>query len=269
MTLLALLIYLVLGAIAGFAAGLLGIGGGVVIVAALAFLLPGAGVPADAVMHVALATSLASIIATSLSSTRAHWRRGAVMWPSFARLAPGLVVGAAFGALIADALSATWLRYGFAAFCVVLAAQMSFSRAPPTPTAARVPASPALLPWGVGIGVASALTGIGGGSLTVPLLVAYGASMVRAVGTSAACGFMIAVASAGAFAAVGQDADALPSGTVGYVYVPAALAIAATSVWLAPVGAAMAHRLRGHTLKRVFAAFLTLIAIALVLAAPR
>lgn len=254
---LALVLYAAVGALAGLLAGLLGIGGGLVIVAALVWLLPFAGVPAAAVVHVALATSLASIVATALASMHAHWRRGSVLWPSFVRLAPGLVVGALAGAWLADRISGEALRFGVAGFCGLAAWQLL---RPPRAGAAgdAIPREPWLPLAGTVIGTVSALVGIGGGSLTVPLLIQRGASPVRAIGTSAACGLPIALASAAGYVVVGRDVPALPSGMLGYVYWPAALAIAAASVWMAPRGAALAHRWSGLRLRRVFAGFLVL-----------
>ena len=255
------------GAAAGLLAGLLGVGGGLIIVAALSFALPGLGVPAAFVMHVALATSMASILATSLSSTRAHVVRGSVMWTSVAWLMPGLLAGGLLGAAIADRLGSDALRYGVAAFCFAAALQLALGRTPPDHEDAAAPRGAPLVLAGVGIGMLSALVGIGGGSMTVPLLIALGARPVRAVGSSAACGFAIALASAAGFVATGADAEGLPRGTLGYVHVPAAIALALASVLAAPYGAALAHRLRGAQLKRVFAAFLALIGAAMLSAA--
>lgn len=259
--------YLLVGAAAGLLAGLLGVGGGLVIVAALAWLLPQAGVPAERVMHVALASSLASIVATSISSTRAHWRRGSVMWPSVAWLAPGLVLGGVLGALLADRLSSQVLRLGVAAFCLLAAWQLLTREGAADHAEGAVPRGGLLSAWGVVIGVLSALVGIGGGSMTVPLLIAQGARPVRAVGSSAACGFAIAVASALGYVAGGHDAQGLPAGSIGYVYLPAALGIAAASVLAAPWGAALAHRLKGRHLQRVFAAFLALMGLSVLASA--
>lgn len=267
-SLVALAAYLAVGAAAGLLAGLLGVGGGLVIVAALAWILPGQGVPAGAVMHVALATSLATILATSLSSTRAHLARGSVMWPTVRALVPGLLLGGALGALLADRLPGDVLRLGVAGFCFLAAIQLATRRTVPEGAAGVVPRGVALSAWGGVIGAVSALVGIGGGSMTVPLLIHRGAVPVRAVGTSAACGFAIALASAAGYVWGGHDAEGLPPGSWGYVHLPAAGAIALASVLLAPAGAALAHRLRGASLARVFAGFLALMGVA-VLAAAR
>jgi uncharacterized membrane protein YfcA len=248
--------YLVVGALAGLLAGLLGVGGGLIIVAALAWVLPQAGVPAPVVMHVALATSLASMLATSVSSTRAHVKRGSVMWPSVFTLVPGLLLGGALGALVADRLPDLVLRLGVAGYCWFAAFQLATKRGAPDHEDGAVPRGTSLSVWGVLIGVVSALVGIGGGSMTVPLLISRGARPVRAVGSSAACGFAIALASAAGYVFGGRDATDLPPGSLGYVYLPAALGVAAASILAAPAGAALAHRLRGEHLQQLFAGFL-------------
>jgi hypothetical protein len=262
----ALLLYLAVGAGAGLLAGLLGVGGGLIIVAALAVILPAHGVPHAHVMHVALATSMASIVATSLSSAWAHWRRGGVLWPSVLRLLPGLLLGGVAGALIADRLAGLVLRLGVVLFCFLAAWQLLRPRRA-ADGAEVVPRSPLLAAWGVLIGAVSALVGIGGGSMTVPLLIAHGARPVHAVGSSAACGLPIAVASALGYAFSGADAVGLPAHSLGYVYPPAAAGIALASVAAAPLGAALAHRLHGATLERVFAGFLVLVGISLLVGA--
>jgi len=267
MSVLAIALYLAVGAAAGLLAGLLGVGGGLVIVAALAWMLPSQGVPAAAVMHVALATSLASIVATSLSSSRAHCKRGAVMWPTVRSLVPGLLLGGVLGAVLAGRLPDALLRLGVAGFCFIAALQLATRRTPPDHGDAVVPQGRGLTAWGGVIGAVSALVGIGGGSLTVPLLIQRGARPVHAVGTSAACGFAIALAAAAGYAWGGRDVAGMPDGSFGYIHLPAAGAIALASVVLAPAGAALAHRLRGAVLQRVFAGFLAAMGTAVLAAA--
>lgn len=250
------LAYLALGACAGLLAGLLGVGGGLVLVAALVWLLPAQGVPAAHAMHVALATSLASIVLTGLSSARAHHRRGSVLWPSVRWLVPGLLLGGLLGAAFATSLDGETLRWIVAGFCYLAAAQLAFGSPRASAGDAAAPASPALTAAGVGIGAVSAVVGIGGGSLTVPLLVWHGVAPVRAVGTSSACGVAIALASAAGYIGLGPPAGSLPAGALGYVYLPAAAGIALASILAAPWGTRLAHRLSGGALKRVFALFL-------------
>lgn len=267
---LQLLPYLALGALAGWLAGLLGIGGGLVVVAALVWLLPAQGVPAAALMQVALATALASIVFTAISSTRAHWRRGAVRWPLVAWLAPGLVLGSAVGAVLATWLPSRLLAVFVAVYCLLSAWQLAWGRTRAASQSAVQVGRALLAGAGVVIGVVSAIVGIGGGSMTVPLLVWRGVAPVQAVATSAACGLLIAVASVAAYGLSERAQQwAMPDFMIGYVFWPGALAIAAASVVTAPRGAAMAHRLPPQRLRQVFAGFLLLIAVLMAVAAGR
>ncbi len=250
-------LYPLLGAIAGVLAGLLGIGGGLVLVGALAWLLPLQGVPKEAAMHAALASSLASIVLTAASSARAHGRRGSVLWPTVKWMVPGLLLGGWLGSGFAVKLDDGALRWIVAGYCVVAALQLLFgkngykggSESAPAPTGWPISAA------GAGIGAVSAVVGIGGGSMTVPLLVWRGVAPVRAVGTSSACGVAIGLASALGYA-WHAPAGALPQHAVGYVYLPAAIGVAIASVLAAPYGTRLAHKLSGKALTRVFAAFL-------------
>ena len=253
-----------LGAVAGVLAGLLGVGGGLVLVAALAWLLPTMGVPAQAAMHAALASSLASIVLTALASARAHARRGSVLWPSVRAMVPGLLAGGVLGSWVAVRIDGDVLRWLVAGYCVIAAAQLLLSRTHDATREVAAPRGVGMAGAGVGIGAVSAVVGIGGGSMTVPLLVWRGVAPVRAVGTSSACGVAIGIASALGYV-VNAPAGALPAHALGYVYVPAAVGVAIASVFAAPYGARMAHRLQGDTLKRVFAAFLLAVALGLAL----
>lgn len=264
-----LLIYLLLGAGVGVLAGLLGIGGGLTLVAALAWLLPRQGVPADAAMHAALASSLASIVLTAASSARAHHRRGSVLWPTVAWMVPGVLLGGWLGSSFAIALGGNVLRWCVAGYCFVIAAQMLLTKAAAGGVDARAPRGPGYTLAGAGIGMVSAIVGIGGGSLTVPLLAWRGVAPVRAVGTSSACGIFIGLGSALGYA-LQAPAGALPlPGAVGYVYLPAAVGVAITSMLAAPCGARLAHAISGPALKRVFAGFLLLVGSAFAYSALR
>ncbi|HET6395832.1 MAG TPA: sulfite exporter TauE/SafE family protein [Pseudoxanthomonas sp.] len=246
-----------LGVVAGVLAGLLGVGGGLVLVAALAWLLPWFGVPQAQAMHAALASSLASIVLTAASSARAHARRGSVLWPTVAWMVPGLLLGGWLGSGLAVALDDAVLRWTVAGYCLLAAWQIGFgrSRAPVDGSPVPAPRGWPMTAAGGGIGALSAVVGIGGGSMTVPLLVWRGVVPVRAVGTSSACGVAIGLASALGYA-LHAPPGALPQHAVGYVYLPAAVGVAAASVLAAPWGTRLAHRLSGPALRRVFALFL-------------
>lgn len=262
--LVSLLLFLALGAIAGVLAGLLGVGGGLVLVAALAWLLPSMGVPKEAAMHAALASSLASIVLTAAASARAHNGRGSVLWPTVRWMVPGLLIGGWLGSGLAVRIDGDVLRWIVAGYCLLAAAQLTFGGTRAVSTTALEPA-PGGIPMtvaGVGIGAVSAVVGIGGGSMTVPLLVWRGVVPVRAVGTSSACGVAIGIASAVGYALNAPD-GALPQFAVGYVYLPAAIGVAAASVLAAPYGMRLAHRLDGNSLKRVFAGFLVAVGLSL------
>ena len=258
-----LLLYLALGAFAGLMAGLLGVGGGLIIVPVLAGIFQHQQMSAAVIMHLAIGTSLATIVVTSVSSVRAHHQRGAVLWPVVWRLTPGIVIGAWLGAVVADALPSAVLSKIFAVFVLVVAAQMAFG-AKPAPHR-ELPGAPGMLATGGVIGAVSAIVGIGGGSLTVPFLTWCNTPMRQAVATSAACGLPIALAGAIGFIVTGLNAAELPAWSLGYVYGPALVGVAFASMLSAPLGAKLAHTLPAEVLKRVFAVFLTLIGVRMLL----
>ncbi len=245
---------LVLGAFIGFAAGLLGIGGGMLMTPFLTLLFTWRGYPAEHVVHMAIATSLATILFTSLSSVRAHHQRGAVMWPVVWLLAPGILLGSLVGAQIAGRLPTVWLALIFAVFVGFSAVQMLLDRKP-KPTR-ELPPGAGMFGVGTVIGFISSMVGAGGGFLSVPFMVWSNVPIHRAVGTSAALGFPIAAAGTVGYVLAGHGNTALPAGTLGFVYVPALLAIAAASVLTAPLGARAAHAMETKVLKRVLAGLL-------------
>jgi uncharacterized membrane protein YfcA len=252
-----LLLYLALGGFAGVMAGLLGVGGGLIIVPVLAWIFRGQAMTDTLVMHLAIGTSLATIVVTSISSVRAHHQRGAVLWPVVRRLTPGIIVGAWLGAAVADALPSAVLSKIFALFVLAVAAQMAFG-AKPAPHR-NLPGATGMAITGGIIGGLSAIVGIGGGSLTVPFLVWCNTAMRQAVATSAACGLPIALAGSIGFVATGLNAASLPAWSLGYVYGPALAGVAFASMLSAPLGAKLAHTLPTETLKKVFAVFLALV----------
>jgi len=249
-----LLLYLICGAIAGLAAGLFGIGGGIVIVPFLAWLLPGQGFPDSLVMLSAVATSLATIVVTSISSVTAHHRRGAVSWPTVSRLAPGLVLGSILGPLVARHLPVPVFKSLFGLFLWWVAARtlgQARRGAPKRPTAGV-----AFAAFGALIGLSSAVLGIGGGTLSVPYLLRNGYPMTEAVAVAGACGFPIAIVGTATYLLLGWSQATMPAPSIGYVFLPAFVGIVAASVPAAAVGARLAHRLPTRRLKQAFALIL-------------
>lgn len=248
------LLYSGLGALAGLMAGLLGVGGGLVIVPVLLWAFGLLGFPSHVLMHMAVGTSLATIVVTSISSIGAHHRRRAVRWELVRQLTPGILLGAWAGALVADWMSGQWLRRVFAVFVFFVGTRMLLGFR--VRVGSKLPGRAGF--WGAGgiIGAVSALVGIGGGSLTVPFLHASGVDMREAVASSSACGLPIALAGALGFVWTGWLEPGLPAGSTGYVYWPAFAGIALTSVLLAPIGARLAHSLPVLALQRVFALLL-------------
>jgi uncharacterized membrane protein YfcA len=259
------LIYLFIGAITGVTAGLLGVGGGLIVVPALVMVFTAFDLGADHVMHFALGTSLATIIVTSVSSIVAHQKHGAIEWQDFRKLAPGLVVGSFIGALQADQLPTHALQLGFAVFVILIAVDMLLDLKSRMLSSSRKKThsknkSISVLAGGW-IGVISALTGIGGGSMTVPYLSWKDRSIRRAIATSSACGFPIAVAASIGFVWAGYGSTGSVSG---YVYLPAFIGIIVTSVLMAPVGASLAHSLPIPLIKRIFSIFLFLVGVKMI-----
>lgn len=254
---------LALGIAAGFLAGLLGIGGGMLLVPFLTLILSLRGVDPALAVKMAVATSMATILFTSLSSVRAHHRLGAVRWDLVRRLAPGIVLGGLLGGggLFA-VLKGQGLALIFAGFVGFSALQMLRDH---KPSAARqLPGPGGLTAVGALIGVASGLLGAGGAFLSVPFMVWCKVPIRNAVATSAAFGFPIALANTAGYLWAGRDlAPALP-GAFGYLYLPALVVIAVASVSLAPLGARTAHRIDVRQLRRVFALLLLALAASMV-----
>ncbi len=260
-----LIFFLLLGVVAGVLAGLLGVGGGLIIVPVLAWLLPASGVHQDIIMHVALGTSLATIIVTSTSSAWEHHRHQAVLWPVFWRLSPGIVIGAWLGAAIADQLASLWLQRIFGVFELLVAMQMFFGFG--ASAHRQLPGAMAMAGTGTVIGAVSAIVGIGGGTMTVPFLVWCNVNIRKAVATSAAVGLPIALAGSSGYILVGIGDQRLSSWATGYVYWPAFLAIISTSLLFAPLGAKLAHRMPIPTLKKVFALLLLVLGVRMLISA--
>lgn len=248
------LLYLLLGGAAGVLAGLFGVGGGMIMVPVLIYSFQAQGVAPEVLTHLAVGTSLATIAFTSINSIRAHHKRGAVRWEIVRWLAVGILGGSVLGGLTASLLQGPLLQKIIGVFAIVMAAQMAFNLQPQASSA--VPGKAGLGVAGTVIGWASAIIGIGGGSLTVPFLSWRSVPMQQAVATSAACGLPIAVASALSFMWLGHNEPQLPEWSVGFVYLPAVVGIASTSMFFARFGAQLAHRLSPLMLKRLFALLL-------------
>ena len=252
--LMELLLYLVLGVASGTLAGLFGVGGGIIIVPVLVLSFAAQGFDAAFLTHLAVGTSLATIIFTSINSVLEHQRKGAVLWPVFAWMTLGILFGAAIGAMTATAIQGPMLQKIIGVFAIIIAIQMALEL---KPNASRtVPGKPGLTLAGVVIGWASAIFGIGGGSLSVPFLTWRSVPMQKAVATSSACGLPIAVASALSFIWLGWHKPELPEWSLGFVYLPALVGIAIPSMFFARVGARLAHKLSPRLLKRLFALLL-------------
>ncbi|WP_440454912.1 sulfite exporter TauE/SafE family protein [Psychrobacter sp. ASPA161_9] len=265
-----LIIFLIIGALAGFAAGLFGVGGGTIIVPLLFIVFTQMGYSPDNIMHLALGTSLATIIVTSISSLMAHNKKGAVMWPIFKNLAPGLAIGCFLGAGIAGQISGLYLQLIVGVFLLWVAYKMFFGGKKQVASQANdvnnanhtnieLPSKPKQLAAGGVIGVASAIFGIGGGSLTVPYLTRYGVVMQKAVGTSAACGLPIAIAGALGFMFFGMQQQVDVPNTIGFVHIYAFLGISIMSFFTAKLGAKVAHILSPEILKKCFSVLLTVV----------
>lgn len=256
-----LLAYLATGFAAGVMAGLMGVGGGILVVPALAFIFAHAGFTADWSFHLAVGTSLATLVGTGSASAYSHHRRGAVRWDLVRTLAPWLVVGAWLGSKVAGVLDGTWLRAIFGVFLAYVSLGMLVERARSKTHA--LPGAAGMGLAGLGIGGVSAMVGIAGGTLTVPFLARGGLDMRQAVATSAACGPPIALMAMAGFLHDGWGREGLPAGSTGFVYWPAVAAILVASVPAAPLGARLAHSLPLPLLKRIFGVLLLSVAVAL------
>jgi len=253
------LLYLCLGAIAGLISGLFGLGGGVVIVPILIFTFTVQGMSPDILTHLAIGTSLATIVVTSISSVMTHHRHDAVLWPVALWLTPGICIGAALGAVFAISITGTSLQFSFGVFLCLVALKMTIPVNPVGGLAMPGPVGKSVV--GSVIGFVSSLFGIGGGSLTVPFLTIVKIPMKNAVGTSAACGLPIAVSGVLTYLVRGYGESGLPPGAVGFVFLPAFIGIIVSSTIFARIGARLAHRVPGEWLRKGFALLLFVIGV--------
>lgn len=250
--------YLAIGALAGVTSGLLGIGGGIIIVPALAAIFSqNAAIPAHYAMHLAIGTSLATMIATIASGVYAHHRQGTVRWQLAKSILPGLIAGTVFGALIAAFLPARFLTIFFSIFLIAVSLRMllKFDEGLGVEISARLRQTVAVI-----IGFLSSILGAGGGSLMVPFLLRCRLEMREATGTSLACGFVVALIATACFMVSGLLITVKLPETTGYIYWPAFFGVVASSVLFAPVGAVLANKLPKALLQRIFAIFLLVVA---------
>ncbi|MFT3741938.1 MAG: sulfite exporter TauE/SafE family protein [Gammaproteobacteria bacterium] len=257
--------YLCIGALAGLLAGLLGVGGAILVVPALLWIFSTqVHFPADQIMHFVVGTSLAATIATTLFSLRAQYRKGFVVWSLVVKLLPGIIIGVILGTILARLLDTHILRILFGVFMILVAVQTFFKLR----ESVKPPGLPSLMNRGIAtttIGVFSGLLGISGGALTIPYLIYFKLPIRQAMGASTACGVMIALVGTISFILSGwSEGQAIPWCS-GFVYWPAALLIAAASPWFATLGASLSHRLPVNALRKIFAGFLCLVGLNMLL----
>lgn len=254
-----LLVYLASGAVVGILAGLLGLGGGVIIVPLLNMVFAWQGMSPDLIQHMALGTSLSTIVFTSISSFRAHHQRGSVRWDLWRTITPSIVLGTFGGSLLAGTLSTYFLKMFFAIFLFVIGTQMLLNL---TPKATRpLPSKATIASVGGVIGLISSFAGVGGGTMSVPFMVWCKVPFIGAVGTSAAIGLPIALSGTLGYIVSGWGDPALPAWSLGYVSVSATLGLVVPSMLTAPLGVRLGHALPVKVLKRFFGLFIYVMAI--------
>ena len=245
------LFYLMVGSIAGLISGLFGLGGGAIIVPLLIFSFAARGIPAEIITHLAIGTSLATIIFTALSSIYTHHQKQAIRWDIVKTLVPGILLGGVLGGLFAISLDGVLLQLLFGGFLILIALQLLFYT--PQVGGRSLPNFISMGASGSCIGGVSAIFGIGGGTLTVPFLTFFGVKIHQAVGTAAACGLPIAIAATFTYATANADGIDLPNGSIGFVFLPALLGIIMASLPCARLGALLAHKVNAQKLRRGFA----------------
>jgi uncharacterized membrane protein YfcA len=256
----ALFLYLLIGAITGFLSGLIGIGGGVIGVPGLVYGFGAVGIPSSVLMHLAEGTSIAAIMFNMLSAVATHHKNKKIIWEMVKQLTPGIIIGCIAGVGIASFLPSRILKIIFGLFMLIIAMQLLLARkrheshnAPPTLFVQRL--------GGILVGLLSGLMGIGGGVVAIPLLLRFGLPMHNAAATSTTCALIASIIGTISFAITGIHAAELPAGSTGFVYWPAAIAMAVVGVILVPIGAKIARRLSSTALKRVFAVLLLIVGI--------
>ena len=252
-----ILSFLLLGSFVGFMAGLLGLGGGGIMVPVLTALFLSQGVPVESVVHLALGSSMASIIVMSISSLRAHHLKDGVVWYIVKGMLPGIIVGTFIATFIVSHISSFYLAVFFSLFMAYVSIQM-FLNKKPKPNK-KLAGNTGLVIAGSGIGAISALVSIGGGSLTVPYLTWQNIDIKKAIGTSAAIGLPISIAGTFGYVINGWESYSMGNYTYGFIYLPAVLLISIAGFFTAPYGAKLAHRLNVSILKKIFSVLLIIL----------
>ena len=263
MLVLSLVAYAVIGIGSGLLAGLLGMSGGIITVPCLLFVFKWLGFPSEELMQFAIGTSLAAMVFNALSSTYSHNKRGAINWKLVKKIAPGLILGCVIGAYFGHILPNRILQLIFAVFAILLGLYFFRHKELPSVGTFTLPSKPVLNSYGFGVGALSNILGIGGGTMTVPLFVAFKLPLKASVATSAATGFIITLAGAVSYLIFGLG-DTYYSYTFGYIYLPAFVILAMTNFIAAPYGARLAHSMETDKLKKVFALSLLLVGIAMI-----
>jgi uncharacterized protein len=245
------LFYLMVGSIAGIVSGLFGLGGGAIIVPLLIFTFAARGMPYEIITHLAIGTSLATIIFTALSSIYTHQKKQAIRWDIFKTLVPSILLGGLIGGLFAISLNGILLQLLFGGFLMLVSLQLLLNR--PQVGGRSLPNYIIMAVSGGGIGGISAIFGIGGGTLTVPILTFYGVKIHQAIGTAAACGLPIALGATLVYVTASAEGIVMPQGSLGFVFIPALLGIIVASLPCALLGALLAHKVNAQKLRQGFA----------------
>ncbi|MFC3442743.1 sulfite exporter TauE/SafE family protein [Sphingobium rhizovicinum] len=254
-----LIAMLAAGLLAGFAAGIFGIGGGFVVVPALLVVLPLLGGTKDAIAHVAIGTSAATIIVTSIRSLLAHAKRGAVEFEVLKTWAPWIILGCGAGVLLASHVDGTTLKMIFGGGVILMSLNFLLPKVSGKVLSDTMPSGIVRMGIAGGLGTFSSLLGIGGGTIAIMVMTLCGRTIHRAIATASGIGTLIAIPTTIGFAIIGLKEGGLPWGSLGYINIPATLAIASMSMLTAPLGVAAAHSLPAGPLKKIFGVYLLII----------
>jgi uncharacterized protein len=258
--LIAYSVFILLGIVSGLTAGLLGIGGGLIVVPMLLFIFPLIGLPDNGHMvHLAIGTSLATIVFSSMSSVYTHNRHGGVLWSLFLKISPAIVIGSILGASIAHLLPGEILKKVFGAIEILIAIQMGLGKEPAPHR--DLPGTVPLNFFGLTVGSLASIMGMGGGALTTPFFLWCNVAARSAIATSAAIGLPSSIAGAAGYIITGWGETGLPPWSLGYIYLPALISIVIPSLFFARVGANLTQKLPAKTLKRIFSIVLAILGI--------